>query len=149
MARARCRLAVLNRIDLGEKETMSQEDKKVSAALGLLRRLSESMVLASVVDGELSLWETTIALEIMSSLNRRQVRDSGISREQYREVAADAQGIAEKIYEDSGLGQRLRRDTALREEAKIKDESGFSKEQWAKAAEAASAAIADAMRGEN
>lgn len=130
---------------------MSQEDKKVGAALGLLKRLSEAMVLASVVDGEPSLWETTIALEIMSSLNRRQVRDSGISREQYREVAADAQGIAEKIYEDSGLGQRLRRDTALREEAKIKDESGFSKEQWAKAAEAeaASAAIADAMRGEN
>lgn len=128
---------------------MNHEDKKVSAALGLLKRLSEAMVLASVVDGEPSLWETTIALEIMSSLNRRQVRDNGISREQYREVAADAQEIAEKIYEDSGLGQRLRRETAVREEAKIKDESGFTKEQWAKAAEVASVAIADAMRGEN
>lgn len=38
---------------------MSQEDKKISAALGLLKRLSEAMVLSSVVDGEPSLWESS------------------------------------------------------------------------------------------
>lgn len=86
---------------------------------------------------------TTMAIEIVASIQRRQARDIGFTADMVHECRHVASDIARQIYEHSGAGKNVR---AMREsQALRKEDAHFTKEQTADAAKLATEAIAAAL----
>ncbi len=86
-----------------------------------------------------------VAIEILASMKRRAAGDLGISKEDILKARAVALKLAEQIYEESGMGKKIREEKAARDALEKKD-GDFTKESWENAGNLATDAIKAAMR---
>lgn len=120
---------------------MNEQTKKLmDRAFEIVIRYSESTVLEMAIKPASS-QELFLAAEVWASMQRRILRDSGITKEMLNAGREAASKMAESLYEDSGVGRDVRAFHA----SKLRTEAVPTKEQWDSAGEAAQAAIFKVM----